>query len=328
MDDPRDNMESRDGGQETAPPSGGIGPPSFAAIETPPLIGPVVFGFLVLAVAFFAYQILGGLISFLLFGLGAEGDIQGMRVVTVISQLLFLVLPALLLLGLQRWKVRDVLRLKMPRLLPLLSVIVAVIAMQYVVQAYVEVQQHVLRNYLLPDSLLPLLDEFEQLLEELYGKLLAMRSPTEALFVWVVVALTPGFCEEVLFRGTVQYSFERGMRVRWALLLNGVIFSLFHLNPVTFVPLTMLGVFFAVITWRSGSIGYAVVAHITNNTLAVVALYVFQSDTLLPAESAGATPSAGVLLISGGIGLLVFAASVALFWVLTADRETETLNAL
>lgn len=326
MDDPRDSTKQRDTITENG--ASGSPPPGFSSLESRPLLGPVVFGFLVLAVAFFAYQILGGLISFLLFGLSAEGDIQGMRVVTVISQLLFLVLPAVLLLRLQRWNLRDVFRLKMPRLLPLLSVIVAVIAMQYVVQAYVEVQQYVLRHYLLPDFLLPLLDEFEQLIEELYGKLLVMRSPAEALFVWVVVALTPGFCEEVLFRGTVQYSFERGMRVRWALLLNGLIFSLFHLNPVTFVPLAMLGVFFAVITWRSGSIGYAVVAHITNNTLAVVALYVFQSDTLLPAESAGATPSAGVLLISGGIGLLVFAASMSLFWVLTERRKTESMNAL
>lgn len=321
-------MDEQHDNKHDAPPADGDVSSAIAALESRPMLGPVVFGFLVLAVAFFAYQILGGLISFLLFGIDAEGSIQGMRVVTVISQLLFLVLPALLLLGLQRWKIREVLRLRMPRLLPLLSVIIAVIAMQYVVQAYVEVQQHVLRNYLLPDFLLPLLDEFEQLLEELYGKLLAMRSPAEALFVWVVVAVTPGFCEEVLFRGTVQYSFERGMRVRWALLLNGVIFALFHLNPVTFVPLTLLGVFFAIITWRSGSIAYAVVAHITNNTLAVVALYVFQSDTLLPAERAGATPTAEVLLISGGIGLLVFAASVALFWVLTARRETETMNAL
>lgn len=315
MDDPlQDNLPSD---PWESPESEG------ADVTWQPLLGPVVFGFLVLITAFFAYQILGGLITFLLFGFGSAENTQGVRIVTVLSQLAFLVLPAILLLRVQRWKVRDVLRLRMPRILPLLTVIVAVVALQFVVQAYMEAQQYVLRNYLLPDALLPLLDKFEKLIEELYGQLLGMHSPAEALFVWLVVAVTPGFCEEILFRGAVQYSFERGMRLRWALLLSGGIFALFHLNPVTFVPLAMLGLFFAVITWRGGSLGYAVAGHITNNTLAVVALYFFQSDTLLPAESADAAPSLQMLLIGGGIGLLIFAVSVGLFWMLTDPRRND-----
>jgi membrane protease YdiL (CAAX protease family) len=294
--------------------------------EPQPLFGPVLFGFIVLLLAFFAYQILGGLITFLLFGFGSEENMQGMRLVTMIAQFVFLLAPAIIVLRLQHWSIQDALRLRWPRILPLLAVVIAVIALQFVVQVYVEAQQYVLRNYLLPDALLPLLDEFEQLIEELYGKLLAMHSPVEAVFVWLVVAVTPGICEEVLFRGTVQSSFERGMRLRWAFLLSGVIFSLFHLNPVTFVPLAMLGVFFAVITWRGRSLGYAMVGHITNNTLAVVALYFFRSESMLPTDGAGSDPSATALAVSGGLGLLVFAVSLGMFWKLTRDHEQEFSN--
>ena len=77
-----------------------------------------------------------------------------------------------------------------------------------------------------------------------------MHTPIEALTVWMVVALTPAICEEVLFRGTVQHAFEKKMRLRWAFLLTGAIFSFFHLNPVTFIPLALLGTYFSVLTWR------------------------------------------------------------------------------
>ncbi|MBR9975380.1 MAG: CPBP family intramembrane metalloprotease [Bacteroidetes bacterium] len=286
---------------------------------TPPL-HPVGFAFLLVLVVFVSYQVLGGVITYLLFGLETSENIAGVRVVTVISQLLFLALPAVLLLRFMGWELREALRLRLPRLLPLLVTVVSVIALQFVVQAWVELQDYALRRWLLPDFLLPLLDTFEELLEELYGQLLAMHTPAEALTVWVVVALTPAFCEEVLFRGAVQWSFEKKMRLRWAFLLSGAIFSFFHLNPVTFIPLAMLGVYFSVITWRGNSLWYAVVAHATNNTIAVVALYIFQSENLLPVDAASGEPSLGVYAASGSIALTVFAVCVWYFWILTATR--------
>lgn len=288
-----------------------------------PLLPPVLFGFVLLAVVFVAYQLLGGLITFLLFGFGSDEHVQGMRLVTMISQVAFLLLPAVFLLRLQGWDYRNVLRLRMPRLLPLLLVVVGVVSLQFVVQTYMELQQHVLRQYILPESVLPLLDKFEELIQEMYGTLLAMHSPIEALFVWLVIAVTPGICEEVLFRGSVQWSFEKGMRLRWAVLLNGAIFSMFHLNPITFIPLAMLGTYFAVITWRGGSLGYSVAGHIVNNSIAVLALYVFESDSLLPTEGASATPSVIALAVSGIVALAVFLTSLAYFWKLTAQRDAN-----
>ena len=303
-------------------------PDADPQVGVPPLMPPVLFGLLLLAVVFVAYQVLGGLISFLLFGFGSDEQVQGMRLVTMLSQVLFLLLPSVFLLRMMRWDWRHVLRLRMPRLAPLLLVVVGVVSLQFVVQAYMEAQQFLLRNYILPESVLPLLDKFEDLLQELYGTLLGMHSPLEALFVWLVVAVTPGICEEVLFRGSVQWSFEKGMRLRWAFLLNGAIFSMFHLNPVTFVPLALLGTYFAVITWRGASLGYAVTGHVVNNSIAVLALYVFETESLLPADAAGAGPSPAALAVTGTVAMAVFLASLLLFWQLTARKDAESTNEL
>lgn len=289
-----------------------------------PPLHPVAFGFLLVLLTFVGYQLLGGLLTYLLFGVDTASNVAGVRAVTVLSQLLFLMLPAVALIRFMGWDLRAALRLRMPRLRPLLAVVVSVIALQFVVQAWVELQQHVMREYLLPDALLPILDLFEELLEELYGTLLAMHTPLEALTVWVVIALTPAFCEEILFRGAVQYSFEKKMRLRWAFLLSGAIFSFFHLNPVTFIPLTLLGAYFSVLTWRGDSLGYAFAAHATNNTIAVVALFFFRSENLLPVDATSGAPSPGMYAASGSIALVLCAVCVWYFWTVTAPRKAES----
>ena len=337
---PQDHDEQRipDSGMPAEHPSSPGADPREAALRealelagrraSAPPLHPVGFAFLLVLVTFVAYQVMGGVITYLLFGLETSENIAGVRAVTVISQLLFLALPAALLLRFMGWELRKALRLHMPRLLPLLVTVVSVIALQFVVQAWVELQDYALRRWLLPDFLMPLLDTFEELLEELYGQLLAMHTPVEALTVWVVVALTPAFCEEVLFRGAVQWSFEKKMRLRWAFLLSGAIFSFFHLNPVTFIPLAMLGVYFSVLTWRGDSLWYAVAAHATNNTIAVVALYIFRSENLLPVDAASGEPSLGMYAASGSIALTVFAICVWYFWTLTANPATTGEAAL
>jgi uncharacterized protein len=319
-DNYRDGSERPDFPEAPTPRNAGRPTPEMAGTV---LLHPVAAALLLVMVTFVAYQVLGGVLTYLLFGIDTAEHVVGVRVVTVISQLLFLLIPAVLFLRVQEWDLREALRLRMPRLQPLLVVVVSVVALQFVVQAWVELQQHVMREYLLPEFLIPVLDLFEEMLEQLYGQLLAMHTPAEALAVWGVVAITPALCEEVLFRGAVQYSFEKKMRMRWAFLFSGAIFSFFHLNPVTFIPLAMLGVYFSVITWRGDSLGYAVAAHATNNTIAVVAMYFFQSENLLPVDAAAGAPSLGMYVASGSIGLTVFAVCVWYFWTLTAPREAE-----
>jgi len=296
-------------------------PPKARGILLPDgTIHPLAFALMVLVTVFFAYQIVGGVLSVLLFGFPAWESIQGMRIATVVSQVVFLLVPAVFLLRLQPWPLREALRLHRPRFWPMVLVVLSVVAAQFGLQAVMEVQQYALREHLLPDALLPFLDKCEQLLDSVYSSLLIMRTPVEALFVLLVVAVTPAICEEVLFRGTVMYSLERAVRVRWALLLSGVIFAAFHLNPVTFIPLAFLGTWLSVVAWRGNSIAYAIAGHLANNTIAVVSLYLFKADQLLPSATDGSFPLAAMSL-GLGIGFPVFCLLAALFWSATKPMK-------
>ncbi len=90
------------------------------------------------------------------------------------------------------------------------------------------------------------------------------------VFSLAVLALTPAICEELLFRGYVQRQAERSMGVWGGIVFTGVIFGLYHLRLSQLVPLSVLGVYLAYVTWRTGSLWPAVVLHLLNNGFAVV----------------------------------------------------------
>jgi membrane protease YdiL (CAAX protease family) len=85
-----------------------------------------------------------------------------------------------------------------------------------------------------------------------------------------MLALVPGICEEVLFRGYAQRQFERAAGPVGGILLAGVLFGLYHLRPSQMLPLTVLGLYMAYLVWRTGSLLSAMAVHVAHNGLAVV----------------------------------------------------------
>lgn len=90
------------------------------------------------------------------------------------------------------------------------------------------------------------------------------------VFTISMLALTPAICEEVLFRGYVQRQAERSMGIWAGIAFSGIIFGLYHLRLTQALPLSLLGIYLAYITWRSGSLLPAILVHLANNSLAAV----------------------------------------------------------
>ena len=90
------------------------------------------------------------------------------------------------------------------------------------------------------------------------------------LFAVSMLALTPAICEEVLFRGYIQRQAERSLGVWGGILFSGIIFGLYHLRLTQAIPLSMLGIFMAWLTWRTRSLWPAILVHFLNNGLAAV----------------------------------------------------------
>jgi membrane protease YdiL (CAAX protease family) len=289
-------------------------------------IHPVAFGFIVAGLVFGTYQILGGIVTYLIAGAEVtDRTLQPMRLLTMGSQFVFLMLPAVLALRMQGWPLREALKLRVPRIRELILASIGVLCLQFMFQSYSLAQEHVVYHYLVPDSLLPLFKKFNEFIEGIYLKLMAMHSPGEMLFVMMVVALTPAFCEEILFRGVVQDAFRRGMRLRWAFLLTAGIFALFHLNPMSFVPIVVLSLYFSILVWRTGSIVVSMAAHAVNNGTAVLSLYFGRAGTA--AHDIMISPSFTTSVWLGAAGLVVFVPCMIAFWRITRPaRETPPVS--
>lgn len=84
------------------------------------------------------------------------------------------------------------------------------------------------------------------------------------------IAIVPAFAEEVLFRGYVMRAFEKSSGIIAALILSSFIFAAFHLQLTNILPLATLGAAMGLLTWLSGSLWPAVIAHFVNNGSAVL----------------------------------------------------------
>ena len=109
--------------------------------------------------------------------------------------------------------------------------------------------------------------QFEQAQLELIEKVLDQQI---GLFpTLLMLAVTPAFCEELLFRGYFQRQAERGLGVFWGIALTGIVFGLYHLRLTQALPLMALGIYLAYVAWRSGSLWTSIAVHFANNAFAV-----------------------------------------------------------
>ncbi|MEW6322645.1 MAG: ABC transporter permease subunit/CPBP intramembrane protease [Acidobacteriota bacterium] len=82
--------------------------------------------------------------------------------------------------------------------------------------------------------------------------------------VWLVIGLTPGICEELLFRGVIMSGFRRMGGVA-AVALTALLFGLAHASIYRLLPTATLGLVLGIVTWRTGSIVCAIIVHAVNN---------------------------------------------------------------
>ena len=102
-----------------------------------------------------------------------------------------------------------------------------------------------------------------------------------------LIAFIPAFGEELFFRGALQRIFQNKKNAIMAIWLTAFIFSAIHFQFYGFVPRFLLGAFFGYLLVWSGNLWLPVLAHFTNNAVAIVFYYlkhngfqVFDIDTL------------------------------------------------
>ena len=116
-------------------------------------------------------------------------------------------------------------------------------------------------------------------------------------------AALPAFSEEWLFRGYVQTRLAQRWSPWLAILVSSLLFAVFHGDPVHVIFVFPIGLWLGYISWRSGSIIPAMLAHAYNNSLSLIGAVYDQADAL---DTGMAAFSDQLIVFLGLPGLLVF----------------------
>ncbi len=112
----------------------------------------------------------------------------------------------------------------------------------------------------------------QQTQEEMFA---GVRGADVGQFVGVLLAgaVIAPVCEEIFFRGYVFTAVRQRSGVPAAFLVSSLLFALAHLNLQAFLPILLIGIVFAFVYHRTGSLVPSMIAHSMNNALALSALY-------------------------------------------------------
>jgi sodium transport system permease protein len=88
--------------------------------------------------------------------------------------------------------------------------------------------------------------------------------------VLFTIAVLPAICEEVLFRGVLLRGLATRFHAPLAIALSAAVFSGYHMNLVQLLPTFTLGLVFGVIALRAASAVPTMLAHLLNNTIAIL----------------------------------------------------------
>lgn len=303
------------GGEQT--PAGQL--PSAAGGNFIQRMSPVAFAVFSLIVVFLLYQVLGGAALLLFGGQPSTASVGLFRWFTLVGQITGILLPTFLLVRLRTPDMMRYLRLKLPSPVEIAVIVVAVFALQQVLQGYLALQEAIP----LPDVVREIVQRVKELFEQTYRILVSAESIPEFMFVVLIVAVVPALAEEFLFRGIVQRSMEETFGGLRGAVVAGLIFGLFHLNPFSLVPLIALGVFFGYVVFRSQNITLAVAAHFFNNFVACTASYLQLKDdfvVLAPDEPA----SLSLVAMNTSFFGVVFLFSLLYFKRITQPEQNET----
>jgi CAAX protease family protein len=181
------------------------------------------------------------------------------QLLLIVSQFAFLLIPTLYLVKrLHTSRIREYLRFSGFRVFEILVAIAITIA----IIPTTTFIANIISKWL----------EIPEWIANLGVELFTAHSPGEFVWLIIVIAVTPAICEEVLFRAYAQRTLERklGAKSFWII---GIIFGLFHMQPIGLISLSMMGVVFGYLFYRSKSIFPSMAAHFTNNALVVYLLY-------------------------------------------------------
>ncbi|WP_212004670.1 CPBP family intramembrane glutamic endopeptidase [Chitinophaga sp. HK235] len=185
----------------------------------------------------------------------------------------FLIVPVFFLLLLNKPLLRELWANNKVRPLPLILSILPIVTMLPLVTILINLNHSIE----LPASfaaLEKLLKESEAQAGNMTNALFNLNDTRGFIVSAIVMAVIPGIVEEFFFRGMIQLQLQHDLRNHhYAVWVTAFLFSLFHFQFYSFIPIMISGALLGYIFVWSKNIWYAIAAHITNNLIVILLHY-------------------------------------------------------
>lgn len=276
-----------------------------------PRIHPIAAAIIGLAGGFLLYQLVGGVLTLLIFGFDLKNaPVNSLRLMTIAGEILFILLPALVFSKIFYEDVGHIIRFKFPRIEEIFLFLIGMAVLTPLIQYYLSIQSYLINvwsaNSTFIHTIRTLLDKLNKMVDQTYSSLLSTKSILEGLLVIIVVSVVPAICEEVMFRGFIQKSFELKIKPIWAAIITAIFFGIYHFNPYGLIPLIALGLYFGYAAYMSNSIFVPMSLHFVNNFLAVIFFFIFGDDDVINSRIDKDFNLSSTLLIFTGLLILFF----------------------
>ncbi|MBS5939599.1 CPBP family intramembrane metalloprotease [Clostridium sartagoforme] len=95
------------------------------------------------------------------------------------------------------------------------------------------------------------------------------------IITFITVGIVAPIAEEFLFRGVVFNTLQKRFSSAWTIVIQGVLFGVFHLNLVQGSYATILGIVYGYVTYKTKSLWPAIIMHIVNNSMPFIMTIIF-----------------------------------------------------
>jgi uncharacterized protein len=196
------------------------------------------------------------IVFILLFFFGSLAQSRDLYSGMIISQVLFILVPAILF-----WRITGVEQVAFARLKPLRLEFVPVIVVLSVSMWLLNIvyAATVLTGLVGLGYEPAILIEPPQNIQDLFRLI-------------IVIAVFAGICEEVFFRGAIMPAMEKQGRLQ-AIIFSSLLFALFHGSLIRLPNTFILGVVIALVVIKSGSLWAGILFHFLNNFYSMLYLY-------------------------------------------------------
>lgn len=247
--------------------------------------------------------------TLLIVGLVTNNDMTNMhnlKIMQLIQSVGMFVVPPLALAFL--WSEKPLHYLQLTTKLKLSSILLVVVLMGVAIP-FINLITSLNQQIALPEFLAPVeawMKNSEEQAAVLTEKMLNIHSFNELLFNVFLIAMIPALGEELFFRATIQKILTQWRSAIWGIWIAAFVFSAIHLQFYGFFPRMLLGAFFGYLLVWSGSLWLPIIAHFTNNAIAVIFYYlkyngyqVVDIDVIGSGETLWLGVVSGVLTIGG-----------------------------